>query len=196
MREKILFFDFDGTITTKDTLLEFILYSCGKVKFLLGFLLYSPLLILMKFGLYPNWKAKQHVFSYFFRGMKIDDFDSVCRRFAVDCRYLLRPEAVKDIETAMTEGIKVYVVSASIDNWVQPFFEFAKVLGTQIEVINGILTGRFMTPNCYGPEKVRRIKEVLTEPRSHYYIIAYGDSRGDKEMLDYADEEHFRPFRH
>ena len=125
MREKILFFDFDGTITTKDTLLEFILYSCGKVKFLLGFLLYSPLLILMKFGLYPNWKAKQHVFSYFFRGMKIDDFDSVCRRFAVDCRYLLRPEAVKDIETAMTEGIKVYVVSASIDNWVQPFFEFA-----------------------------------------------------------------------
>ncbi|MCI1732307.1 MAG: haloacid dehalogenase-like hydrolase [Prevotella sp.] len=196
MREKILFFDFDGTITTKDTLLEFILYSCGKVKFLLGFLLYSPLLILMKFGLYPNWKAKQHVFSYFFRGMKIDDFDSVCRRFAVDCRYLLRPEAVKDMETAMTEGIKVYVVSASIDNWVQPFFEFAKVLGTQIEVINGILTGRFMTPNCYGPEKVRRIKEVLTEPRSHYYIIAYGDSRGDKEMLDYADEEHFRPFRH
>ena len=196
MREKILFFDFDGTLTTKDTLLEFILYSCGKVKFLLGFLLYSPLLILMKFGLYPNWKAKQHVFSYFFRGMKIDDFDSVCRRFAVDCRYLLRPEAVKDIETAMTEGIKVYVVSASIDNWVQPFFEFAKVLGTQIEVINGILTGRFMTPNCYGPEKVRRIKEVLTEPRSHYYIIAYGDSRGDKEMLDYADEEYFRPFRH
>lgn len=196
MREKILFFDFDGTITTKDTLLEFILYSCGKVRFLLGFLLYSPLLILMKFGLYPNWKAKQHVFSYFFRGMKIDDFDSVCRRFAVDCRYLLRPEAVKDIETAMTEGIKVYVVSASIDNWVQPFFEFAKVLGTQIEVINGILTGRFMTPNCYGPEKVRRIKEVLTEPRSHYYIIAYGDSRGDKEMLDYADEEYFRPFRH
>lgn len=196
MREKILFFDFDGTLTTKDTLLEFILYSCGKVKFLLGFLLYSPLLILMKFGLYPNWKAKQHVFSYFFRGMKIDDFDSVCRRFAVDCRYLLRPEAVKDMETAMTEGIKVYVVSASIDNWVQPFFEFAKVLGTQIEVINGILTGRFMTPNCYGPEKVRRIKEVLTEPRSHYYIIAYGDSRGDKEMLDYADEEYFRPFRH
>jgi len=196
MREKILFFDFDGTITTKDTLLEFILYSCDKVKFLLGFLLYSPLLILMKFGLYPNWKAKQHVFSYFFRGMKIDDFDSVCRRFAVDCRYLLRPEAVKDMETAMTEGIKVYVVSASIDNWVQPFFEFAKVLGTQIEVINGILTGRFMTPNCYGPEKVRRIKEVLTEPRSHYYIIAYGDSRGDKEMLDYADEEYFRPFRH
>ena len=196
MREKILFFDFDGTLTTKDTLLEFILYSCGNIRFLLGFLLYSPLLILMKFGLYPNWKAKQHVFNHFYNGMKIDDFNAVCRKFASDSRYLLRPEAVKEMETAMTEGTKVYVVSASIDNWVQPFFEFAKVLGTKVEVINGMLTGRFITSNCYGPEKVRRIKQVLTEPRSHYYIIAYGDSRGDKEMLDYADEVHFRPFRH
>ena len=191
-----MFLDFDGTITTKDTLLEFVIYSCGTFKFLLGFLLYSPLLILMKFGLYPNWKAKQCVFSHFFRGMKIDEFDTVCRRFAADCRYLLRPEAIKEIETAMTEGIKIYVVSASVDNWVQPFFKFAKVLGTQIEVVNGLLTGRFITPNCYGSEKVRRIKQVLTEPRSHYYIIAFGDSRGDKEMLDYADEVYFRPFRH
>lgn len=196
MREKILFFDFDGTLTTKDTLLEFILHSCGNIKFLLGFLLYSPLLILMKFGLYPNWKAKQHVFSHFFRGMKIEDFNFLCNKFATDCRYLLRPEGVKEMETAMAEGIKIYVVSASIDNWVQPFFDFAKVLGTQIEVIDGILTGRFISPNCYGIEKVRRIKQVLTEPRSHYYIIAYGDSRGDKEMFDYADETHFRPFRH
>ncbi|WP_434501872.1 HAD family hydrolase [Prevotella sp.] len=196
MREKILFFDFDGTLTTKDTLLEFILHSCGNIKFLLGFLLYSPLLILMKFGLYPNWKAKQHVFSHFFCGMKIEDFNFLCNKFATDCRYLLRPEGVKEMETAMAEGIKIYVVSASIDNWVQPFFEFAKVLGTQIEVIDGILTGRFISPNCYGIEKVRRIKQVLTEPRSHYYIIAYGDSRGDKEMFDYADETHFRPFRY
>lgn len=196
MKEKILFFDFDGTITTKDTLLQFILYSCGKVKFLFGFLLYSPLLILMKFSLYPNWKAKQHVFSHFFRGMNINDFNAICRKFAFDSRYLLRHEAIKEAETAMVEGKKVYVVSASIDNWVQPFFEFAIVLGTKIEVTNGILTGRFLTPNCYGPEKVRRIKQVLIKPRSHYYIIAYGDSRGDKEMLDYADEAHFRPFRH
>ena len=91
MREKILFFDFDGTLTTKDTLLEFILYSCGNIRFLLGFLLYSPLLILMIFGLYPNWKAKQHVFCHFFGGMKIDEFNALCRKFAADCRYLLRP---------------------------------------------------------------------------------------------------------
>ncbi|MST85139.1 hypothetical protein FYJ73_10775 [Prevotellaceae bacterium LKV-178-WT-2A] len=69
------------------------------------------------------------------------------------------------------------------------------VVGTRIEVIDGKVTGRFLTPNCYGPEKVRRVQEMLSEPRDHYRITAYGDSRGDKEMLQYANERHYKPFR-
>jgi len=64
-----------------------------------------------------------------------------------------------------------------------------KVLGTQIEVIDGRLTGRFLTPNCYGQEKVRRIL-TLHPDRSAYHLTAYGDSRGDREMLAFADEAH------
>ena len=64
--KQIVAFDFDGTLTTKDTLLEFIRYVCGDMAFTIGFLRYSPLLVLMKLGLYPNYKAKQKVFSYFF----------------------------------------------------------------------------------------------------------------------------------
>lgn len=60
---RIYAFDFDGTLTTKDTLIEFIRFSKGRVRLFLGFLLFSPLLILMKLHLYPNWKAKQRVFS-------------------------------------------------------------------------------------------------------------------------------------
>ena len=66
---RIYAFDFDGTLTTKDTLIEFIRFSKGIVRLFLGFLLFSPLLILMKLHLYPNWKAKQRVFSWFFKGM-------------------------------------------------------------------------------------------------------------------------------
>ena len=89
-------------------------------------------------------------------------------------------------------------------------------MGTQIEVIDGRLTGRFATPNCYGPEKVRRLKEYINEKVSPVggglegwggkevsptggdlegAIIAYGDSRGDKELLAYANEGHYKPFR-
>ena len=57
----------------------------------------------------------------------------------------------------------------------------------EIEVIDGRLTGRFLTPNCYGQEKVRRIL-TLHPDRSAYHLTAYGDSRGDREMLAFADE--------
>ena len=69
-----------------------------------------------------------------------------------------------------------------------------EVLGTQIEVEDGKLTGRFKSNNCYGAEKVRRIQEAISD-RSLYEIEAFGDSRGDKEMLAFADQGHYKPFR-
>ena len=185
----IVAFDFDGTLTTNDTFLAFIRYACGTPRFLLGFLLYAPLLVLMKLRLYPNGKAKQKVFSRFFKGMTIEAFDALCLDFAHTHRHLLRPETVRVLEQALTEGSEVLIVSASIDNWVQPFFPSVTVLGTQIEVIGDRLTGRFLTPNCYGQEKVRRIL-ALHPGRSGYRLTAYGDSRGDRELLAFADEPH------
>ena len=191
---KIHAFDFDGTLTSRDTLLEFIRYACGTKAFVLGFLRHAHLLVLMKLHLYPNWKAKQRIFSYFFKGMDLKAFDSLCQHFADDNRHLLRPEGIQTLRQAMAEGAEVLIVSASIDNWVQPFFPDANVLGTKIEVVNGSLTGRFLTKNCYGQEKVNRILALYPD-RSTYHLIAYGDSRGDKELLSFADEAHFKPFR-
>ena len=142
--------DFDGTLTTRDTLIEFIRFACGTPRFILGFLLHAPLLVLMKLGLYDNGKTKQRVFSWFFKGMAIEDFNRLCKDFADCSRHLLRPEMVRLLEQAQAEGSKVLIVSASIDNWVQPFFPSFTIVGTQIEVIDGLLTGRFLTPNCYG----------------------------------------------
>lgn len=72
MKKKIYCFDFDGTLTTSDTLLEFIKYAKGTSRFLMVFLKYSPLLVLMKLHLYPNWKAKQQIFAHLFAGMRIE----------------------------------------------------------------------------------------------------------------------------
>lgn len=191
---KIYAFDFDGTLTTKDTLIEFIRFAKGTVAFGCGFLRYAHLLVLMKLGLYPNWKAKQKVFAHFFKGITIEDFDSICQAFAASSHHLLRPKGIEAIHQAQNDGAEVLIVSASIDNWVQPFFANVKVLGTQIEVMDGKLTGRFLTKNCYGQEKVNRILSLYPN-RQDYYLTAYGDSRGDKELLTFADESHFKPFR-
>ena len=194
--KKIVAFDFDGTLTTKDTLLVFIRFAKGFKDFWLGFLRFAHLLVLMKLGLYPNWKAKQKVFAYFFEGMRIEDFNEFCLRFAQDHQYLLRPKGIEALHRALSDGAEVLIVSASIDNWVKPFFEnrSIQILGTQIEVKNGLLTGRFLSKNCYGQEKVNRILALFPH-REDYHLTAYGDSRGDKELLAFADESHYKPFR-
>ena len=187
---KVYAFDFDGTLTTRDTLLAFIRYACGTRAFLLGFLRHAHQLVLMKLGFYPNWKAKQHIFSYFFKDIDLEAFNTLCRQFAADNRQLLRPQGLQLVAQALHEGADVLIVSASIDNWVQPFFPEVTVLSTQIEVIDGRLTGRFLTKNCYGQEKVNRILALYPD-RSSYHLTAYGDSRGDKELLAFADEAHW-----
>ena len=196
---KIYAFDFDGTLTTKDTLLEFIRFAKGSGQMFRGFLLFSPLLLLMKLHLYPNWKAKQQVFSYFFKGMHIDDFNALCTHFAEQNKHLLRPAGIEKVRKAIEEEqATVLIISASIDNWVRPFFDEIdkkiQVLGTQIEAKEGRLTGQFTTKNCYGQEKVNRLT-ALYPHREAYDLIAFGDSRGDKELLDFADKGFYKPFR-
>lgn len=197
-KEHVYCFDFDGTLTTRDTLLTFIAHVHGWPRLSLTLGLYGVKLVAMKLGLYPNWKVKQQVFSRFFRGMAIEAFDEHCRDFAATHRHIIRPEARKTLDALAAKGQRILIVSASVDNWVRPFFaerEPLEVLGTRIEVKEGIVTGRFLSKNCYGPEKVRRVEEALPMPRTHYHITAYGDSRGDKELLEYADEGHYKPFR-
>lgn len=196
---KIYAFDFDGTLTTKDTLLEFIRFAKGSGQMFRGFLLFSPLLLLMKLHLYPNWKAKQLVFSYFFKGMNIHDFNALCTHFAEQNKHLLRPAGIEKVRQAIEEEqATVLIISASIDNWVRPFFDEIdkkiQVLGTQIETKGDCLTGRFTTKNCYGQEKVNRLT-ALYPHREAYELIAFGDSKGDKELLDFADKGFYKPFR-
>lgn len=194
---KVYAFDFDGTLTRRDTLIEFIRFAKGDKAFLPCFLRYSPLLVLMKLGLYPNWKAKQRVFSHCFRGMAVDTFNSLCSRFACDKARLMRPKGMKKLREVLAEGGKVVVVSASVNNWVEPFFAGiggVYVVGTMVEEREGVLTGRFLTKNCYGEEKVTRLLQLFPE-RTQYWLTAYGDSRGDFELLDFANESYYRPFK-
>lgn len=186
----IAVFDFDGTITQKDTLLEFIKFSKGKWSFLKGFLYYSPLLVAYKLRLYPNWKVKQKIFSYFFKDMKYEVFCQLGLKFKEKINNIVKEAQIEKLTKHLEHGDTVYVISASIEEWILPWcHDFGKinVLGTKIEVIDGIITGKLQTKNCYGQEKVNRLLEK--EPnRDSYYLYAYGDSKGDKEILAFADK--------
>ena len=191
-------FDFDGTLTRRDTLLEFIRYVKGNKEFLIGFLKHLHLLIMMKLGIMPNWKTKRIIFQYFFGGMTLEKFNEYCEKFAKEKASLLRKKGMVAVNKAVMDGDKVVIISASIENWVEPFFRFQvsnniNIIGTKIQVVDGKLTGRFLTKNCYGEEKVRRLLEQYPD-RKEYKLVAYGDSRGDHALLDFADEGHYREF--
>lgn len=199
MDKKIIaVFDFDGTITEKDTFIEFIKFSKGKIAFYFGILLFSPILVAFKLKLYPNWKAKEMLFRYFFKGMNYDRFCLLGKLFVGKIDSIVRPNAIKEIENHLKHNDKVYVISASVDKWMIPWCEktgIKDVIGTQIEVNNeGLLTGRFLSKNCYGQEKVNRLLEKETD-RSSYILYAYGDSRGDKELIEFADKGWYNKFK-
>ena len=208
MKKTIAVFDFDGTLTTRDTLLQFIRYACGSLRFYAIFALYSPMIALMFMGIIPNWRCKVRIFSTFFRGTLYTEFQKMGVAFREPLRSILRPQTMQGLLWHLRQGHQVYVVSASMAEWVYVPLDGGKAyekhtegsaeelpsvtyLCTQPEVVDGRLTGRFASPNCYGPEKVNRLLAALPdlmEHRDDYYVYAYGDSNGDREMLQFADE--------
>jgi HAD superfamily hydrolase (TIGR01490 family) len=197
VKKSIAFFDFDGTITTKDTLLEFIRFSKGSFSFLLGFLLNTPYLISYKLKIISNQKAKEKVLQFFFRNTPIEKFEEQCREFnRVILPNLIRSQAVDEIKNLQRQGFTVVIVSASPENWIQ---NWAEELGVQLiascmEVNDGKVTGKLNGKNCHGEEKVRRILENYVV---HEYeeIYAYGDTKGDLPMLKLATSSFYKPFR-
>lgn len=190
-------FDFDGTVTFKDTFLEFIKFAKGKKRFYAGFILLSPILIAMKAGLYPNWKAKERVLIHFFEGTPIKQFNSWGQEFARNIiPQMIRSQALIQLNKHQAQGDVVYIVSASPENWLIGWVKKhnLNLISTKLECVNSKITGRIDGKNCYGQEKVNRIKHDI-ELNKYDRIIAFGDSSGDKEMLAFADESYFKPFR-
>jgi phosphatidylglycerophosphatase C len=195
--ETIAFFDFDGTVTTKDTLLEFIKFSKGRFRFLIGFAINSPWLIAFKLKLIPNQKAKERILTWFFRGEDLTAFQKICDRFAAEILPgLIRPKALKEIETLRQKNATIVIVSASPENWIRPWAGSisVKLIATRLAKKEDSLTGGILDHNCYGIEKVRRIEEdyQLTD---YTTIYAYGDSSGDRPMLQLAHTAFYKPFR-
>src|SRR5690606_32720811 len=110
--KSLVVFDFDGTLTIKDTFLELIKYYKGIPAFYWGLIMLSPILLLYLGKIIPNWRAKEHVLSYFFKGMHIDDFQSLCDDFSSKCiPKLLREEALFKLNWHKSKNHDIVIVS-------------------------------------------------------------------------------------
>ena len=191
MKKKLIAaFDFDGTITSKDTFFSFLQFTNSKSNLVTGFLVLAPVLVLYKIGLLPNYRAKQIVFAWFYKGCHIDWFNNRCAAFAAEIEKIVRPAARQSMQQYKSSNATVVVISASVENWLQHWCMangVDVVIGTTIQVdAEGMITGKFLSKNCYGAEKVNRLLELYPN-RESYVLDAYGDSRGDRELIQFAD---------
>ena len=194
---KLALFDFDGTITTDDSLIKFIRFSRGDSKFLVGMVILSPMLIVYKLKLIPNYRAKEYMLSHFFKDMSEEKFMQLTREYSLNhIDSVVRPKAMQKIAWHKEQGHEIVIVSASIECWLKPWCDKnnLNLIGTKMQMQNAKVTGLFASKNCHGVEKVNRIKE-LYHLNEYDYIYAYGDSSGDKELLELADEKFYKPFR-
>lgn len=187
----IAVFDFDGTITKKDSFVDFIIFNFAFIKLLVGFLRVVPQIVLYLVGKVPNCVPKRKMLDVFFKGMTEEEFLRRCKEYSLNrIDRMLRNEMIEKIQWHKAQRHKLVIVSASIDEWIIPWAEnngFEKVIATKIGVFGGVLTGDFGSENCYGEQKVKSFLEQYP-CREEYYLYVYGDSEGDRQMLELADE--------
>ena len=192
----LVLFDFDGTITRDDSLLEFVAYVVGFKKFFRGILVLSPILAAYKLGLASNNFTRRKLLSYFFAGMSADKFDKICKKYSTThIEDILKQSAMDKIASYKAAGDKIVIVTASLEDWLRPWCDAQglELLGTKIRRKGGIITGEIEGQNCYGAQKVARVRAAY-DVQAFDRVIAYGDSRGDREMLEFADEAHYKAF--
>ncbi len=182
-------FDFDGTLTDKDSLADFIKFAVGGKKYFLGLVKFLPIFILYKLKIIKNDIAKERLLKQFFFGFDEQKFKSVAKQYSLTkIDLILRDKIYQKLQTHKKQNDRVVIVSASMECWLKDWCEKENIelISTKLEFKNQKFTGKFLTKNCYGDEKVNRIKKYLTL-KNYDKIYAYGDSKGDEAMLSLAD---------
>lgn len=197
MSKGIAFFDFDGTITTKDSLAEIIRFIHGDFRFVAGIALSIPMIAGFKLNLIDRQKSKESLLKHFFGGMSATTFQQHCEAFSKErIPQIIRREALEKLQWHRDQGHELVLVSASPENWLKSWCDIQQMqcFATQLEIENGMITGNIKGKNCHGEEKVQRIRKQY-DLSQYENIYAYGDTSGDQPMLALATEPHYKPFR-
>jgi phosphatidylglycerophosphatase C len=196
-QSSIAFFDFDGTITTRETLPEVLKFIKGNIPYYIGMILLSPVMLAYKLHFISPHTAKERLLRYFLRGIPVDEFNVLCKEF-VETRLprLFRKSALAEIRKHLQSDTRVVVVTASPENWVRPWCQQFNIecIATKLKASGDKLTGTISGQDCSGEEKVRKILKKYN--LSHFSkIYAYGDSPGDLRMLSLATDSYYKPFK-
>jgi phosphatidylglycerophosphatase C len=192
----VVAFDFDGTLTVRDSFVAFLKWRAGGRRWTVGLLRLAPAALAYLVHR-DRGRIKAAAVREFLKGTPRDRLEAEARAFAEGhSRRLLRPDAVAAWKRWRADHVRLVIVTASPDLIVAPFARGLgadAIIGTQLAFDAGDrATGGFATPNCRGPEKVARLKAAFGEDVE--LKAAYGDTGGDREMLAMATTAGYRVF--
>lgn len=192
----VVAFDFDGTLTVKDSYTAFLKWRTPRGAWILGGLRLVPAALSYLFHR-DRGRIKAAATKVFLAGVSRERLEADARAFAgLHSRSLLRPDAVIAWKRWRKERVRLVIVTASPDLVVAPFARGLgadDLLGTPLAFDDrDRVTGAFASPNCRGPEKVARLRAAFGPDLK--VRAAYGDTGGDTEMLAIAEEPYFRVF--
>jgi phosphatidylglycerophosphatase C len=192
-------FDFDGTLTRRDTFTVFLARGLGWPRFAWALLRCSPWLAGYALRLVPNNVAKGKLMQATLAGRSAAEMrDWTARWLAQDFPGQLREDAMARLAWHRDAGHCCVLVSASPDIYLPQVAQqlgFEALICTEMEVVGEgetrRLTGRMRTPNCHGEQKVVRLRAWAAARfgaagLDGVTLYAYGDTSGDKPMLRLA----------
>jgi HAD superfamily hydrolase (TIGR01490 family) len=191
-------FDFDGTLTYHDLLFPFLNYVSNPLHISYGILCAVPYLPLGLSHPFYRQKAKETILSRVIGGLPVKDLKNKGAEFANSViPAKLRPEGMQKLHWHQQQGHRCILISANLDIFLEPWAFYAgfhELICSKLEVdAQQNLTGKLVGLNCWGAEKKQRLLHI-TGPKSNYILYAYGNGKGDRELLQFADHAFYRKF--
>lgn len=181
-------FDFDGTLVPGDSLPRYLARLLGRRRFM-SVLFTSWPRMASAYRSAGRDGAKAALLLRAVADVEVDRAVEVGESFARVLAYEVRPNMAERIEWHREQGHGLVLVSASLGLYLIPFgklFGFDEVIATALEVgPDGRLTGRLRGANVRAAQKAVLLREHIGS--GPVTLWAYGDSRGDTEMLAMAD---------
>lgn len=189
-RGSLAVFDLDGTLVRGDSFLPFVIgYARSRRRF-------KPILTLpIWLGLYgarllPDHRAKQRVLISFFRGQTREAVAEYAAEFSRNWILpRLHPPVHSRLLSHLSSGHRVILLSASPDLYVKAVgaaLGIDEVICTRVLGTARLWDGRLVGLNCKGAEKLARLRNYLGEDSWDGDSFAYGDSKSDFPVLQWA----------